>query len=133
MTAATEVVLSKIGQIALTVGDIDRAVKYYRDVLGMRFLFTAPPKLAFFDCAGIRLMLSEPEKGGVGASNSVIYYKVDDINATHELLDKRGVRFLTKPHMVAKLPDHDLWLADFHDPDANVLCLMSEVSREVMA
>lgn len=127
MTAVTEVVLSKIGQIALTVGDIDRAVEYYRDVLGMRFLFTAPPKLAFFDCAGIRLMLSEPDKGGVGVSSSVIYYKVDDIKATYELLNNRGVRFETKPHMVAKLPDHDLWLADFHDPDGNVLCLMSEV------
>jgi methylmalonyl-CoA/ethylmalonyl-CoA epimerase len=117
--------LGRIGQIALTVTDIDRAVEFYRDSLGMRFLFQVP-NLAFFDCDGIRLMLSLPEKAAEGSS-SVIYYKVADIQRTFETLTSRGVAFEAEPHLIAKLPDHDLWMAFFRDPDRNLLALMSEV------
>jgi methylmalonyl-CoA/ethylmalonyl-CoA epimerase len=117
--------LGRIGQIALTVSDIGRAIAFYRDSLGMRFLFQAP-NLAFFDCDGIRLMLSLPEKEAQGSS-SVIYYKVADIQQAFETLSARGVSFEAEPHLIAKMPDHELWMAFFRDPDRNLLALMSEV------
>jgi len=118
--------LDRIGQIAVPVRDIDRAVAFYRDTLGMHFLFQAPPGLGFFNCGGIRLMLDAAanEKGGNG---SVIYYKVDDLNSSFDDLSTRGVKFESKPHLIAKMPDHELWMAFFRDPDQNLLALMSEV------
>jgi methylmalonyl-CoA/ethylmalonyl-CoA epimerase len=117
--------LGQIRQIALTVSDIARAVAFYRDALGMRFLFQVP-NLAFFDCDGIRLMLSLPEKAAEGSS-SVIYFKVADIQQTFKTLASRGVTFEGEPHLIAKMPDHELWMAFFRDPDRNLLALMSEV------
>jgi len=118
--------LAQIGQIAVPVADVARAIAFYRDVLGMRFLFQAPPGLGFFDCAGVRLMLDEPAKAQAG-HGSVIYYKVSDLQSAFERLTARGVTFEAKPHLIAKLPDHELWMAFFRDPDQNVLALMSEV------
>jgi methylmalonyl-CoA/ethylmalonyl-CoA epimerase len=117
--------LGQIGQIALTVSDIGQAVAFYRDSLGMRFLFQVP-NLAFFDCDGIRLMLSLPEKA-VEGSSSVIYFKVADIQRAFETLASRDVSFEAEPHLIAKMPDHELWMAFFRDPDRNLLALMSEV------
>ena len=119
--------LGPIGQIAVPVSDIDRAVAFYRDTLGMRFLFQAPPGLGFFDCAGVRLMLDAPAKAQAEHYSSIIYYKVADLQAAFETLSARGVIFEAKPHLVARLPDHELWMAFFRDPDANLLALMSEV------
>ena len=121
--------LSQIGQIAVPVSDIDRAVTFYRDVLGMKFLFQAPPGLGFFDCAGVRLMLDAPAKAQAENCSSVIYYKVPDLHVAFETLSARGVLFEAKPHLIAKLPDHELWMAFFRDPDDNLLALMSEVRR----
>jgi len=118
--------LSQIGQIAVPVSDVERAIAFYRDTLGMRFLFQAPPGLGFFDCGGVRLMLDGPARAQAGTS-SVIYYRVPDLDAAFEALSARGVAFEAKPHVVAKLPDHELWMAFFRDPDANLLALMSEV------
>lgn len=119
--------LGPIGQIAVPVGDLERAIQFYRDVLKMRFLFQAPPGLAFFDCAGVRLMLDVPAKSQSPNHGSVIYYKVADLPTAHATLSARGVHFEAKPHLIAKLPDHDLWMAFFRDPDGNLLGLMSEV------
>ena len=121
--------LSQIGQIAVPVGDIERAIAFYRDTLGMRFLFAAPPGLGFFDCAGVRLMLDAPAKAQADNFSSVIYYKVPDLNTAFETLSARGVLFEAEPHLIAKLPDHELWMAFFRDPDGNLLALMSEVRR----
>jgi methylmalonyl-CoA/ethylmalonyl-CoA epimerase len=118
--------LAQIGQIAVPVADVERAIAFYRDVLGMRFLFKAPPGLGFFDCAGVRLMLDEPAKAQAG-HGSVIYYKVPDLHAAFEALTARGAKFEAKPHLIARLPDHELWMAFFRDPDENLLALMSEV------
>jgi methylmalonyl-CoA/ethylmalonyl-CoA epimerase len=118
--------LAQIGQIAVPVTDIDRAVAFYRDVLGMRFLFKAPPGLGFFDCAGVRLMLDAPARAQAG-QGSVIYYKVLDLQAAFETLSARGVAFEATPHLIARMPDHELWMAFFRDPDRNLLALMSEV------
>ena len=121
--------LSRIGQIAVVVHDLPRAVGFYRDTLGMRFLFDALPKMAFFDCGGIRLMLSLPENADFDHPASVIYYTVDDIQAAAAALESRGVAFEGAPHVVARLPHADLWMAFLRDPDRNVLALMSEVKR----
>ena len=121
--------LGQIGQIAMPVSDINRAAAFYRDTLGMRFLFQAPPGLAFFDCGGVRLMLDVPLKKDGGNCSSVIYYKVPDINTAFEMLSQRGVKFEGKPHLIAKMPDHELWMAFFKDPDGNLLALMSEVRK----
>jgi len=121
--------LGPIGQIAVPVSDIGRAIAFYRDTLGMRFLFQAPPGLGFFDCAGVRLMLDAPAKAQAESYSSVIYYKVADLQAAFETLAARGVAFEAKPHLIAKLPDHELWMAFFRDPDRNLLALMSEVRR----
>jgi methylmalonyl-CoA/ethylmalonyl-CoA epimerase len=119
--------LSRIGQIAVTVADLPRAVAFYRDALGLKFLFQAPPGLAFFDCAGIRLMLTPPEQQGATHS-SILYFRVDDIQEAHRVLAERGVEFAGAPHLVAKLPDHDLWMAFFRDPEGNLLALLSELT-----
>ena len=122
--------LNQIGQIALHADDLDRAVAFYRDTLGMRFLFQAPPALAFFDCGGIRLMLDAvKEKDTDDKLSSLIYYKVADIDATYETLVSRGVTFESRPHLIAKLPDHDLWMGFFRDSEKNLVGLMSEVRR----
>jgi methylmalonyl-CoA/ethylmalonyl-CoA epimerase len=118
---------ARIGQIAVVVQDIDRAVAFYRDKLGMRFLFQAPPKLAFFDCGGVRLMLDVPEEEEFKHSASILYYKVDDIQATWATLRDRGVEFRDEPHMLARMPDHELWMTFFRDTEGNTLALMSEV------
>ena len=118
--------LSEIGQIAITVSDIRKALSFYRDTLGMKFLFEAT-NMAFFDCNGIRLMIGLPENEGGKKYSSVIYYKVSDIHKIYDTLHSRGVIFEAKPHFVAKLPDHDLWMAFFRDQDNNLLALMSEV------
>ncbi len=127
--ATTSPGLSQIGQISVNVQDLERAITFYRDSLGMKFLFQAPPNMAFFDCGNIRLMLGIADKPELDHPASIIYYKVADIQATHETLKSRGVKFIVEPHLVAKMPDYDLWLADFYDSEDNVLALMSEVPR----
>jgi catechol 2,3-dioxygenase-like lactoylglutathione lyase family enzyme len=126
MSAQSGFGLDRIGQIAINVKDLGRAVAFYRDVLGMRPLFQAP-NLAFFDCGGIRIMLSPPEKPEFDHPGSILYYKVDDIRAAHATLRGRGAGFEGEPHLIAKLPDHDLWMAFCRDSEGNLLALMSEV------
>lgn len=123
--------LTRIGQIFVNVHDLDRAIAFYRDILGMTFLFQAPPNMAFFDCGGIRLMLGIPDRPELDHPASIIYYKVDDIEKVYEVFKARGVEFVVKPHLVAPMPTYDLWLADFRDSEDNLLALMSEVPRQV--
>ncbi|KAB2969397.1 MAG: VOC family protein [Thermoanaerobaculia bacterium] len=121
--------LSSIGQIAIRVLDLERAVATYRDRLGLRFLFQAPPALAFFECGGVRLMLSPPEPGELDHAASILYFRVEDIHAAHAELAGRGVRFRSEPHAVADLGDRVLWLADFEDGEDNLLALMAEIPK----
>jgi methylmalonyl-CoA/ethylmalonyl-CoA epimerase len=121
--------LDRIGQIAINVHDVQRAIGFYRGVLGMRFLFEVP-KMAFFDCGGIRLMLGLAEDERFDHPASILYYAVPDIRATAAALQSRGVEFESEPHEVADLGDRVLWLAFFRDSEANVLALMSEVHKE---
>lgn len=125
--ASADVHLDRIGQIALTVSDFERAKDFYRNILGMRHLFDAGT-MSFFQCGDVRLMIGASEKP-VQSGGTILYFRVDDIHAAYGALDARGVAFLAKPHMVAKMPGHELWMAFFADPDGNPLALMCEALR----
>ena len=118
--------LSRIGQIAVNVRDVKRAIAFYRDVLGMEFLFEVP-QMGFFDCDGIRLMLAESESPEFDHPASIIYYGVDDIQQVFDTLSQVGVVFTSPPRKIATVGEYDLWMAFFKDMDNNVLGLMSEV------
>jgi methylmalonyl-CoA/ethylmalonyl-CoA epimerase len=117
--------LGRLRQISMRAQDVDRAVRFYRDVLGVPFLFAVPPRLAFFDCDGVRLMLSTPEPG-FDHPGSVLYFAVDDIQTMYDTLKTRGVPFKGEPHRIATLADREVWLAEFSDTEGNALALMSE-------
>ncbi len=117
--------LASIGQIAITVSEIDQAIAFYRDKLGMKFLFQVP-NMGFFDCGGIRLMLTAAEKPGETYS-SILYFRVADIQEAQRTLSARGVSFEREPALVARMPDHDLWMTFLRDPDRNLLGLMAEL------
>ena len=120
--------IQTLGQVFVPAQELERAVAFYRDTLGMRFLFEAPPRMAFFDLDGIRLMLGEGEEAGAPGS-SILYYKVPDIDGAHQTLVARGVTFDVDPHFVHDMGDHELWLAFFKDSEENQLALMSEVAK----
>ena len=115
-------------QISVTVHDVKRAIAFYRDVLGIPFLFEIP-RAAFFDCGGIRLMLAVPQSPEFDHPASILYYRVEEIQQAYEALTAQGVRFEREPHLVARLEGFDLWLAFFRDPESNLLALMGEVPR----
>lgn len=119
-----EIHLGTIGQIAMPVTNIEASLAFYRDKLGLKFLFQVP-NLAFFDCGGIRLMLDIPQEQA-WHNGSPIYFKVPDIDIAYESLKKRGVAFEGKPHLIAKMSDHELWMAFFRDPDRNLLAILCE-------
>ena len=118
--------IDSLGQVALTVRDVQRSVAFYRDTLGLRFLFAPGPTLAFLTIGNVRLMLSAPEGELAPGSSTVLYLRVADIDAEHALLTSRGVTFIDAPHLVARMPDHELWMCFFRDPDEHLLALMCE-------
>jgi predicted enzyme related to lactoylglutathione lyase len=120
--------LSRIGQIYVTAHDLDRAVAFYRDTLGVKELFRVP-RMAFFDCGGVRLMLGVPEKPEFDHPSSILYFDVPDIQAAHRVMTDRGVKFETDPHFVAPLGAKDLWMAFFRDSEDNLMALQSEQAR----
>ena len=124
--ASSGLAIQRIRQISINVHDPDRAVAFYRDILGLPLLFRAG-HLAFFDCAGIRLMLSPPEKPEFDHPSSILYFKVSDIEQAYAQLRARDVKTEGVPSLVARMPDHDLWLAAFRDSEGNLLSLMAEV------
>ena len=127
-TTISNIGIARLGQVAIRVHDVERATKFYRDVLGLPHLFSAG-KLAFFNCGGVRLMLDMPEKPEFDHPSSVLYFTVPDINAAHRRMRDASVRFEDEPHLIAKMPDHDLWMTFFRDSEENLLALMSEVRR----
>jgi methylmalonyl-CoA/ethylmalonyl-CoA epimerase len=126
---ATGIGITHLAQIAINTKDVDRAAAFYQDRLGLELLFKAPPGLAFFDCGGLRLMLSGAEKPEFDHPSSVLYFAVSDIRAAHGKLKESGVHFEDEPHLIAKMPAHDLWMTFFRDTEGNLLALMSEVAR----
>jgi predicted enzyme related to lactoylglutathione lyase len=127
--SASGVGIARLGQVAVGVKDVARATAFYRDVLGLKFLFSAG-QLAFFDCGGVRLMLDRPEKPEFDHPSSILYFSVPDIQAAHQKLRDAGVSIFEVPRIVASMPDHDLWMSFFRDTEGNVMALMSEVPRK---
>lgn len=115
---------SRIGQIAVVCKDVARATTFYRDALGLPFLFSAGPSLSFFRCGDVRLMLSPAE--GDANGTSVLYFFVSDIDEARNEIATKGARVIGDPHMIAQMPDHQLWLCEFRDSEDNVLALMEE-------
>ena len=118
--------IEAIGQIAINAQDVARATAFYRDTLGLRLLFETGG-MAFFDCGGVRLMISKPESAEFDHPGSILYYKVADIQSAHAELKGKGAQFVQEPHLLAKMSDHDLWMAFLRDTEGNFLALMSEV------
>jgi methylmalonyl-CoA/ethylmalonyl-CoA epimerase len=129
MAATDAVSLSRIKQIALPVHSIDTAKAFYRDTLGMRHVFDAPPALSFFDCGGIRLMLAGPDGQGKDGDqqHAVLFYDVDDIKATHARIKASGAKSLEEPRIIARMNGREVWLSSVSDGQGNVVSLMSEV------
>ena len=121
-----QVRLAEIGQVSVPVQDVERATAFYRDQLGMPYLFTAPPGLAFFACGSVRLMLGRPEGPDQPQRGFVLYFRVTEIQQAHRTRLDRGVRFRDAPHLIAKMDTHDLWMAFFYDSEDNILALMEE-------
>jgi methylmalonyl-CoA/ethylmalonyl-CoA epimerase len=128
MSTVTPVHLSQIGQIAINVENPERATNFYRDVLGMKHLFCAG-RLSFFDCGGVRLMLTVPERAELRQHSSILYFKVNDLNTVYQNLLAQKVSFEDKPHLIARMPDHELWMTFFRDSENNLLGLMSEIRK----
>lgn len=121
--------ISRLGQVQLRAHDVERAASFYQDVVGLKLLFKAPPGLAFFDCGGVRLMIDHPEKPEFDHDSSILYFVVPDIRAAHAAMKEKGAKFEDEPHLIAKMPDHDLWMTFFRDSEGNLMALMSEVKR----
>jgi methylmalonyl-CoA/ethylmalonyl-CoA epimerase len=121
--------IENIGQVAVRARDLTAAVAFYRDALGLEFLFEAGT-LAFLMCGDVRLMLAVPENDTVDHESSTVYFRVPDIQAAYAELSERGVSFVDEPHLIAKMPDHELWMVFFRDPDGNLMGLMCEVKGQ---
>ena len=130
---AMSVGIARLGQVAVNVKDIERATAFYQDAMGLKLLFKAPPGMAFFDCGGVRMMLSRPEKPEFDHPSSVLYLAVPDIHGAHSKMKATGVHFEDEPHLLAKMPTHDLWMTFFRDSEENLLALMSEVATSKVA
>lgn len=120
--------IKNIGQISIIVHDLPRATAFYRDILGLPFLFAAG-KMAFFDCGGVRLMLGLPEAPELDHLSSILYFRVADLDASHQRLIDMGVPIVAPPRLIAPMPAYDLWMSAFKDSEGNVHQLMSEVPR----
>ncbi|MEP6618561.1 MAG: VOC family protein [bacterium] len=129
MSAPTGTDITGLRQVALTVSSVEQSVAFYRDAVGLPFLFSAGPNLAFLSIGGVRLMLSGPEGAFTPGLSSVLYFQVADIIAAHAAMKARAVDFIDEPHLIAQMPDHDLWLSAFRDPDGHTMALMCERPR----
>ena len=128
--SSLEVHLDHIGQVAVTVRDLVRAKEFYHNALGMQFLYRAGSML-FFQCGTVRLLIGTSKAAStMSSAGTILYFQVAKIHETHASLESNGVKFLQSPHIAARMPDHDLWMAFFKDPDGNAFGLMSEVVRE---
>src|SRR5260370_34926715 len=122
-TTAVGIGISRIRQIAINAHDVERATSFYQDVLGLKLLFKAGPGLAFFDCGGVRLMLTRPEKAEFDHPSSILYFTGSDIQASHATLKEKGVHFEDEPQVTARIVDDDLWMASFCDSEENLVVL----------
>ncbi|MEJ2303024.1 MAG: VOC family protein [Anaerolineales bacterium] len=122
------IALNRLGQVSLTVDDVDVAEHFYEEILGLRKLYRFSD-LVFFDCAGVRLFITKPETGSFSPASSILYFRTPDITSSVQEMAARGVSFIDEPHLVAEMEDHDLWMAFFKDPAGNTLALMHQAPK----
>ncbi len=115
-----------IKQIAITVSDVEKALSFYRDILGLEFLFSAGPQLAFLNADGVRIMLSTPQGAGAVGANSILYFNVTDIESVYKEFVEQGAKEERAPQLAANMQDHDLWTGFLRDPDDNLVGIMEE-------
>jgi predicted enzyme related to lactoylglutathione lyase len=115
-----------VAQIAVTVSDVETATQFYRDIIGLRFLFSAGPNLAFLSDGALRIMLSTPQGAGKVGANSILYFKVDDIESAFADMVEKGATSERPPQLAAQMPDHQLWIGFLRDPDSNLVGIMEE-------
>jgi catechol 2,3-dioxygenase-like lactoylglutathione lyase family enzyme len=120
--------LSQLGQVSLTVDDVDVAERFYGETLGLRKLFRFGD-LVFFDCAGVRLFIEKSNSKPFTPASSVLYFRTPDVGLAFQQLKSRGILFVDTPHMIAPMEDHDLWMTFFKDPSGNTLALMHEAPK----
>ena len=125
-TPTPAVTVGRIAQIAVLARDVAASVAFYRDVLGLKPLFTVNERLAFMDCGGVRLMFSPPEMAELDHPASILYFTVGDLDGAHQAFTARGVPCAQPPQLVARMPDHELWIAEYRDPAGNIFALMCE-------
>lgn len=118
--------VSDIGQIAITVSEVEKALGFYRDILGLEFLFSAGPNLAFLAAGSVRIMLSTPQGAGAVGANSTLYFKNENVEKSFADFVARGATPEREPQLAAKMPDHELWIGFLRDPDGNLVGLMEE-------
>lgn len=128
MPDTSDLANATVGQLLIPVEDLGRGVAFYRNTLGVRYLFSAPPQMSFFQCGDVRLLVGVPEAGQPRERGSLVYFKVPDIHAVYATLKERGVEFGAEPKPIHKTTSSELWLAEFRDPDGNQLALMSEIA-----
>lgn len=128
MPTTTDLAGATVGQLLIPVENLESAIEYYRDTLGLRYLFSAPPQMSFFQCGDVRLLVGVPEAGQRRERGSAVYFRVPDIHAVYATLKERGVEFGAEPKLIHKTTTSELWLAEFRDPDGNQLALMSEIA-----
>jgi methylmalonyl-CoA/ethylmalonyl-CoA epimerase len=117
-----------VAQVMIPVDNLERGVAFYRDTLGLPFLFIAPPQMAFFQCGGVRLLVGVLPADQTPQRGSAIYFQVQDIQDVFQTLSARGVQFRASPHVVHRTAQMELWLAEFRDADGNQLALMGQTS-----
>jgi predicted enzyme related to lactoylglutathione lyase len=126
MSSPTPPTTPAVGQVAVTVSDVAKATAFYRDVIGLGFLFSAGPNLTFLAAGSTRLMLTTPQGHGEVGKNSVLYFKVNGIEAAFASMLTRGATSERAPQLTAKMPDHELWIGFLRDPDGNLVGVMEE-------
>lgn len=122
MTLAT---IKKINQIGVPVKNLARAIEFYQTQLELPLLFNTD-SMAFFECGGLRLMLSLPEKEEFAHASSVLYFDVADIDQVFTEFESRGVIFSGPPHCVVKNETAETWMAFFVDTEGNTHALTSD-------
>ena len=122
--------IQEIGQIAITVSDVAKALTFYRDILGLQFLFQPAENLAFVAAGSVRIMLTTPQGAGEAGGNSILYFKVSGIESAHDAMVEKGALNERAPHLTARMPDHELWIGFLKDPDGNLVGLMEEKELE---
>jgi methylmalonyl-CoA/ethylmalonyl-CoA epimerase len=127
--SAKDLSQATVAQLLIPVESLETAVPFYRDTLGIPYLFSAPPQMSFFQCGSVRLLVGVPEADQPRQRGSMIYFKVEDIKGVHARLVEHGVAFTAPPHLVHRAATYDLWLAEFTDPDGNQLALMAEMAK----